>query len=247
MSRRRRAVAAALLAGLAPTGLAVPAARADKEITAAPTNQFTTSSVTMDQGERLTFFNADFNAHNVTARDPGPGGAPLFASPTIGNGQRAFVEGSQFLTTGSYAFYCTRHSFMAGTLTVTAAGTPAVRPPPPPPPPPDRTAPTVALAITSSRIPTVLRQGKVFASVRLNEAGSGSLRATARSGRTTVTVARGAFDYRRATRQTLGLTLTRTGRTLLAARRSVRVTVSATARDRAGNRRSASISRTLKR
>jgi plastocyanin len=244
MTGRQRAVAVALAAALAPAAAAGPA-RADKEITAAPVNQYTTGSVTMDQGERLTFFNSDFNAHNVTARDGGY--APLFASPTIGNGQRAFVEGSQFLTTGSYGYYCTVHAFMGGTLNVTSAGTPAVRPAAPPPPPPDRTPPTVVLAVTSSRIATVLRRGKLYVSNRLNEAGSGSLKATARSGRTIVTVARGAFDYGRATRQTLGLALTRAGRNLLSARRSLRVTVSTTARDRAGNRRSASVSRTLTR
>jgi plastocyanin len=244
MRGRQRAVAVALAAALGPAAAAAPA-RADKEITAAPVNQFTTGSVTMDQGERLTFFNSDFDAHNVTHRDGGY--APLFASPTIGNGQRAFVEGSQFLTTGSYSFYCTLHTFMGGTLTVTSAGTPAVRPAAPPPPPPDRTPPTVVLAITSSRIPTVLRHRKLYVSTRLNEAGNGALKATARSGRTTVTVARGAFDFGRATRQTLGLTLTRTGRNLLARRSSLRVTVSTTARDRVGNRRSASVSRTLRR
>jgi plastocyanin len=246
MSRGHRALGLALAAAAGAAATAAPA-YASKEIMAAPVNQFSTPAVTMDQGEPLTFFNSDVNFHNVTARSYGPDDRPLFGSATIGNGQRVFVEGSQFLTTGSYGFFCTVHPQMTGTLTVTSAGTPAPRPAPPPPPPPDTTPPTVGLAITSSKIGTVLRLGRLFVSARLNEAGSISFTATARKGRALVTVARGTTSFSAAGKRTVGLALTRSGRNLLAARMSLRVTVAAQGRDRAGNRRNASISRTLKR
>jgi plastocyanin len=220
---------------------------ADKQIMATPVNQFSPSTVTMDQGEPLRFFNSDFNSHNVTAKTNGSDGKPLFSSSTIGNGRQVPVEGSQFLTTGPYPFYCTIHEFMTGTLTVSSAGTPVPRPPPPPPPPPDTSAPNVTLAITSSKIPTVLRLGKLFVSVRFNEAGALPLKATARSGRAIVTVAKGTASFTRAGRSTIGLALTRAGRSLLAARTSLRVTVAGQARDRANNRRNVSVSKTLRR
>ena len=49
----------------------------------------------------------------------GPDNGPLFHTPLIGQNQEAFVEGSQYLTTGSYAFVCSIHQNMTGTLTVT--------------------------------------------------------------------------------------------------------------------------------
>jgi plastocyanin len=120
------ALAAAALAA-APT-----VASADEVITAGPTNQFTTPSVTIDQGEKLTFKNNDFNTHNVTSNDsstlPGSVNGHLFASRNIGNGQSAPVEGSQYLRTGSYGFFCSLHPFMTGTLNVNSAGTPVPRP-----------------------------------------------------------------------------------------------------------------------
>jgi plastocyanin len=107
-----------------------PAALADKEIEAQSGNRFAATSVTMDQGEKLTFRNSDpFVRHDVVSEQQGSvRGQYLFASDTIGQGT-SFVEGSQYLTTGSYNFYCSLHpSQMKGTLNVTAAGTPVPRP-----------------------------------------------------------------------------------------------------------------------
>ena len=109
--------------------LAAPAAAVgDKRLTASPYNQYATPNVTMDQGERLTFQNLDFNNHDVVATERGPDGRPLFATPLIPPPQEVFVEGSQYLTAGSYPFFCSIHTFMRGTLTVTTAGTPVPRP-----------------------------------------------------------------------------------------------------------------------
>jgi len=99
---------------------------ADQEITAGTPNRYTTPSVTMDQGEPLTFRNNDIANHDVTHR--AADSKPLFRSEIIGQGETSFVEGSQYLTTGTYEFFCSVHPEMRGTLTVTANGTPQQRP-----------------------------------------------------------------------------------------------------------------------
>ncbi len=105
-----------------------PAALADKRIEAASPNTYTTTNVTMDQGERLTFLNRDFARHDVVSLKAGSDSKPLFRTPLIGQNEEVFVDGSQYLTTGSYQFICSVHSNMQGTLNVTANGTPAQRP-----------------------------------------------------------------------------------------------------------------------
>ena len=83
--------------------LLLPAvALADKEIVASTGNTFNASSYTMDQGEKLTFRNADpLVRHDAVSVAPGSVNGHLFASDTIGQGT-SFVEGSQYLTTGEY-------------------------------------------------------------------------------------------------------------------------------------------------
>ena len=115
-------IAAVLVLALAPAALA------DKRVEAASPNTYTTQNVTMDQGERLTFLNRDFARHDVTAVKTGSDNKPLFSTPLIGQNEEVFVEGSQYLTTGSYQFICSVHSNMQGTLNVTANGTPQQRP-----------------------------------------------------------------------------------------------------------------------
>ncbi len=107
-----------LAVALVTLGPAAASAQADEEITAVPFNRFSPTSVTIDQGELLTFRNTDSASHNVTARERGSDGRPLFASPTITNGRSAEVDGVRFLTTGSYAFLCTIHPTMNGAVVV---------------------------------------------------------------------------------------------------------------------------------
>jgi plastocyanin len=109
-----------------------PGALADQEVVAGPgaaTTGYANPKPTMAQGEKLTFTNNDIGIrHDVTAKKEGSDGKPLFKSDTIGSGS-AFVEGSQYLTTGTYDFYCTIHpGTMTGVLTVTSDGTPKPRP-----------------------------------------------------------------------------------------------------------------------
>jgi plastocyanin len=108
--------------------LAAPAALADEQIRAAFSNRFENPNVEIDQGERLTFRNNDSNRHDVTAEKVGDDSKPLFSTALLGQNEEAVVEGSQYLTTGSYAFVCSVHANMKGTLTVNAAGTPVPRP-----------------------------------------------------------------------------------------------------------------------
>src|SRR3954471_24997935 len=110
-------------------GLAVPAvAWADKEIDAGPPNRFTTTDITMDQGEKLTFHNGDTVTHDVTSTQTGSAGKPLFKSAETDGGKSSTVDGAQYLTAGHYDFICSIHPNMKGTIHVTTNGTPAARP-----------------------------------------------------------------------------------------------------------------------
>jgi plastocyanin len=91
---------------------------------------FSPSSLTINVGDRVTWTNADAVAHTATAT----GGA--FDTGDIGQGQSASVR---FTKAGTYAYYCTPHPSMTGTIRVRAAsggGTPTV-------PPTDIVAPVV--------------------------------------------------------------------------------------------------------
>jgi plastocyanin len=92
---------------------------------------FSPSSLTINVGDRVTWTNSDSVAHTATAT----GGA--FDTGDIGQGQSASVR---FTKAGTYAYYCTPHPSMTGTIRVRAAsggGTPTV-------PPTDTAAPVVA-------------------------------------------------------------------------------------------------------
>lgn len=150
-------------AACAAAAMAAPsAALADKEIVSSPGNRYDAATYTMDQGERLTLRNADpFVRHDVVSVAPGDvKGRYLFASDTIGQGT-SFVEGSQYLTSGEYDFYCSIHeSEMRAKLVVTTAGAPAPRPGPGPAPGP---GPSPAPADTTAPVPTI-RAGRLVAS-----------------------------------------------------------------------------------
>ena len=115
-----RALRFAAPAALAFALLGVVPAQADQQITAAPVDRYVNTDVTIAPGERLTFASQDALApHNVTSRDNGADGRPLFSSATIGGGDTAPVVGTDKLEPGAYAFFCTVHpTIMNGTLTV---------------------------------------------------------------------------------------------------------------------------------
>lgn len=85
-----------------------------------------------DTGGTVVFVNADIRAHDVVATATGPSTnpwcddrrfvnrpCPLFASDFIRLGASAPVEGIDQLTPlSTYAFFCSVHPWMTGTLTV---------------------------------------------------------------------------------------------------------------------------------
>src|SRR3954452_13845496 len=118
----------AAVTGLTALLAAAVALASDQTINAVPSQQFANPSVTIDQGDHVTFTNNDAVSHDVTAKGKGSDGKPLFASDTTSTGQSKPVDGTQYLTTGDYAFICSIHPNMTGTLHVTAAGAPPPRP-----------------------------------------------------------------------------------------------------------------------
>jgi plastocyanin len=136
--------------------LGAASAWADGTITAHPPNQFGSAVTTIDQGEKVTFQNMDIVGHDVTADDSGPDGAPLFRSQLVGPGSSGPVAGTEYLTTGSYGFFCSIHPGMEATLEVTSAGTPVPRPQPE----------GLSVKILSGDLDRVVERGKLKLRVR---------------------------------------------------------------------------------
>jgi len=223
---------------------AAPVAHAEN-IVAGPNSTYLTPNPTMDQGEPLTFYSFDVPNHDVTATDKGADGQALFKTPLIGFGDTAAVEGSQYLTTGSYAFICSIHANMVGTLTVTGAGTPAPRPGAGGPA--DTTRPSVAVKVLSAALGRVRRSGKLQVEVSIDEGASVALKATARVSRRQVTLASGQIgNLTGAGKRRETLRLSKAGKRALAGRSRVKVSVTARAQDPAGNSASAKAGRTLR-
>ncbi|MBN1527481.1 MAG: hypothetical protein JW895_00350 [Thermoleophilaceae bacterium] len=184
------AVTAALLTGL---GLAVlPAEAADQSVSATPGDTFSPATVTVAQGDTVTWSNAG-GRHNVHFED-GSYDMPASASTSSWTVERTFN------TAGSFGYYCEVHEDdgMVGTINVVAA--PATPPAPGGPAPPgggpapvaDRTAPGVkGFRIKRKRF-RVTRAGRPF-SFRLSEAASVKIviaRAAGRRHRTKGTLTR---------------------------------------------------------
>jgi plastocyanin len=142
------AAAGALLAGAS----ASPASAADT-ITAQDNFFGPPTTFAMSQGENPTLQNNGASQHNVTATQAGPDGGALFRSATIGGGASTAVNGTQYLTSGSYPFLCTIHgSSMSGTLNVSGAGTPQPRP-------------QITLKLSSRKIEKVAKKGRLQVSI----------------------------------------------------------------------------------
>ena len=237
MSRALRALAAAVVALAA----AASAAGADQQIAAAPGTRYATTSVTMAQGERLTFKNLDTTGHDVTSNGRGPSARRLFGTPVIGTGSSASVEGSQYLTTGSYRFHCSVHPYMTGTLTVTSAGRPAKRPGG------DSQAPGVAVEIVSGSLGSVESSGKLRVSFHTDERATVALTGTERVGGQSYGLAKDSWRVPGNRPITVSLGLSKQARNALSGASKARFAVHATTRDAAGNQGSGAASRTLSR
>jgi plastocyanin len=118
------AVALAAFGGMTYAAFALAAS---DTIVAGPADSFTQPAYNTDQGEIVPFQN-NGGSHNVTARQSGPDGGALFRSDTTNSGTVP-VNGTQYLSTGAYPFFCTVHpTTMQGTLQVTGNGAPQARP-----------------------------------------------------------------------------------------------------------------------
>ena len=252
MGRRTQRAAVAAV-GL---GLVWPAvAWADKQIQADPSNRYSTPEITIDQGEKVTFRNNDVATHDVTANDKGPDGKPLFKSALVDQGKSATVAGTEYLTTGHYAFFCSLHTNMKGTIHVSGNGTPVPRPgaapaapaTPAPAGPPDTAAPELGVSIVPQAMRAVRRSRALRLRISLNEGGHVRLRAVARprARRKLITFAVGSVHMTKAGSRTVRMRLTRAGRRALARKRQLAVVVTARATDDAGNKATTDHGRTL--
>jgi plastocyanin len=222
---------------------------ADKTVEAGPPNRFTTTELTIDQGEKLEFHNGDTVSHDVTASVPGPDGKPLFATPIVESGKRAFVEGSQYLTEGHYAFVCSLHSGMKGTLHVTGNGTPQARPGTETTgsTTADTTRPTFRVKLVSRDEQTALARDALVVRVDVSEAGHLELKAVARPkvGGPLVVIARRVRHKAPAGVQRVRLKLTDAGRAALRRHKDLAVIIRGTAIDPSGNMSRTDHGRTL--
>jgi plastocyanin len=230
---------------VAVLGVAAGAAWADQTIYAGPPNQFVGGDVTIAQGEKITFTNADTVTHDVTAAAKGGDGKPLFSSAQIGPAQSAAVAGVEYLTTGKYAYICSIHPFMKGTITVSSAGKPAPQPgsgsgsgpsPQSSPASADTVAPAASVKVLDTKRSAVRKRRSLQLAVKTDEAAT--LGITARSGGTTV--ATGSARLGKAGMRKLTVKLTKAGLQLVKRSQTVRIAVVVEARDAAGNTSSAS-------
>lgn len=227
----RRIAAIALVAALAA---AVPA-WADETITARTPNEFASPVTTIDQGEKVTLQNVDVAGHDVTSNGRGSDGKRLFASEIVAPGESGPVPGTEYLVTGSYPFFCSLHPGMEATLEVTSAGTPVARP----------AAPEVEVKIRSSDLQRVVADRRLKLRVSSSKA-SVKVGARARVGKKSIALGSKTVRFTRGGDRSVALKLSDSARKALRGRERAKVTVTATARDDAGQTARATATRTLR-
>jgi plastocyanin len=202
-------VALAALGAMAWTGFALAAS---DTIVAGPAesydHQATGTAYNTDQG-LVVQFQDNGGSHNVTARQTGPDGKALFRSPTISGGA-AGVDGTQYLPTGDYQFFCTVHpTTMSGTLRVTGAGTPQARP-------------SATLTLRTKTISNAVKKGLLLAITASTKVDGATL--TAKLGKATIGKATRSLA---AGAQTTKLKLTKAGKSKLRGKGTAKVIVTA--------------------
>jgi plastocyanin len=199
------ALAAIAVAAMLGAGVALAAS---EEIVAGPSEAFSKSTYTTDQGAVVQFRN-DGGTHNVTARQSGPDGRALFRSATTSGGT-APVDGTQYLSSGDYAFFCTVHpTTMNGTLRVSGAGAPLPRP-------------QATLSLKSKSLAKAVKKGilvSIEASTKIDGVTLTAKLGKATIGKANVSLAAGS--------QADLVKLTKAGKSKLRARDTAKVTVTA--------------------
>jgi len=168
----------------------------------------------LDAGNQAQLLNNDpapGAEHNVVAEADGPDGGRLFETDLIPAGPNPVpVRGTEYLTAGDYAFVCTIHFGMEGTLRVTGAG--AVP------------RPAVSLQVVSSKLARVAK-GKLKLAVEAGAASPG-VSVVARVGKRTLPAVEGV-DLAAGERRKLTLRLDRAARTSLEGAKRAKVTLRA--------------------
>jgi FtsP/CotA-like multicopper oxidase with cupredoxin domain len=116
-SRVLLAVAVLAITALPLRGTAAPAGAVIVAGPGGATLGYVSKVAVEPQGTPMTFVNADQLAHTVTAVDRDADGRPLFSGNAL-PGTTSIVAGVDTLRAGSYAFFCSFHPNMAGTLVV---------------------------------------------------------------------------------------------------------------------------------
>jgi plastocyanin len=174
-------------------------------------NTYSAQTFQMDQGERPTFNDNGVAQHNVTARQNGPDKHALFSTPTINGGQQATLDGTQYLTAGTYSFFCTIHpTEMQAMLVVTSNGTPQARP-------------SAALTLRTKTIAKALKRGILVAVNASTKIDSASL--VAKLGKATIGKAGGLSLIQG--QQTVVVKLSKSGKSRLRGKSKASITVTA--------------------
>jgi plastocyanin len=173
-------------------------------------NSFPASPYSTEQGAVVPFQNGGFSQHNVTATATGPDGKALFRSPTTNGGASSSVDGTQYLSSGDYPFFCTIHGpSMSGVLHVTSAGSPQARP-------------NATLTLVSKKISKVAKKGKLLVGVNMTAPVDGAS-LVAKLGK--ATLGRANSLSLRAGQQTVPIRLGKAGKNKLSRKSKASVTL----------------------
>jgi plastocyanin len=213
VGRGRKTIGGLVAVLLATVGVG-QAIGATEQIAASPTCcQFSKANFTIDAGQVANFSNTGDTSHDVTAQTDGPDGQKLFESETITAGKNSPVVGTQYLTPGSYPFFCSIHPEMVAQLTV-GAGAPVARP-------------AVKLKVTSKKVDKVASSGKLLVKVTA-QAASQSVVVTAKKGSLKLGKASTVADLAAGASQTLKFKLSGSQKNKLDGLNSAKIKVSAT-------------------
>jgi plastocyanin len=187
-------------------------------ISARPVNMFGSAVTTIAQGETVTFQNMDIAGHDVTSNQTGDDGAPLFRSALVSPGSSGPVEGTEYLTTGNYDFYCSIHPGMEAVLEVTSEGTPVPRPEPE----------GVAVKIVSRSLERVIESRKLKLKVQ-SRRGEVLVGARAKTRKTSIALGSKKLEFEKADERKVTLKLSDSARKALRKRKSATLIATATA------------------
>ena len=117
-SARMAALITSMLVLVGLIGVPAQAHHADPKTVTTRNFAYEPTPTSVNVGDHLNLVNDDSAPHDVVSRDTDASGKPLFSSEVISRGQTTPVNGVEELGPGSYAFYCSIHPQMAGTLAV---------------------------------------------------------------------------------------------------------------------------------